>query len=173
MNRDFLKGLLIDDDNINAIMAEIGKEIQAYKSEIEQLRNDIKGKDAIIKNYSTDFEKNVKEEVTKIKNGMLIDNAIKGKFDGMDPLISDLLTSKIDRTKITIDDKGAINGLDDQFTAISEKYKDLFKPKGDTAPNDPNNGGIPGGGTPNGGTDLSKMTYEEYKAFRTKQGKEQ
>lgn len=171
MKREFLKGLGFDEDTINTIMAEYGKDTEGYKNEIATLRNDLEGKEAIIKNYSAEFDNRVNAEVKKINDSIKIDNAIKEKFKDVNPLLSKLLMSQIDKNKITVGEDGKINGLDEQFTSLNDSYKELMKP---VEPNDPKGvpaGGIPAGGTPNTGNSLENLDYEDYVKARKREEK--
>lgn len=176
MKREFLKGLGFDEDTINTIMAEYGKSTEGYKTEIAALQKDVEGKDAIIKNYSAEFDNRVNTEVKKINDSIKIENAIKEKFKDVNPLLSRLLMGQIDKNKITVDTDGKIVGLDDQYTTLTDAYKDLLTPassggNGDNGASNGGAGGIPTGGSPNNGNSLENLDYEAYVKARKKEEK--
>lgn len=177
MKREFLKGLGLDEDTIAAVMSEHGKDIETYKGQVSQLQSDLDGKSAIIENNKTAFDNKVKEEVQKIKNDMLIDNSINDKFKDVPDLAKELLMDKIDRSKISVDDTGKVNGLDDQFNSLSEKFKPLWETQAETKEAEPNNPPVTNSGLQTGFTPKSAksryegMDYSEYVAARRKEEK--
>lgn len=170
MKREFLKGLGIEEENINYIMAENGKDIESLRAEVQKLEQDIQGKDAIIQNNSANFDNSVNQKVQEIKNSMLIENAVTQKFKDVNPALAELLKMKIDKTKISVSETGQIEGLDEQFTILNETYKDLLKPASGTQVGT-QKGGIPSGGTPGNGTSLENLSYEDYVKARKKEEK--
>lgn len=175
MKREFLKGLGLDDETINTIMAEYGKSTEGYKTEIAALQKDVEGKEAIIKNNSAEFDNRIQAEVKKINDSIKIDNAVKDKFKDVNPLLSNLLMGQIDKSKISIDSEGKIVGLDEQYTTLSTVYKDLLTPtSGGNNENGAHNsgaGGIPTGGSPNNGNSLENLDYDAYVKARKKEEK--
>lgn len=63
----------------------------------------------------------------------------------------DLVSGKVDRSKLKLNEDGTVTGLDEQVKNLKETYKDMFKPdkKGKTPPN------------PEGGNPLA-VTKEEF-----------
>lgn len=63
----------------------------------------------------------------------------------------DLVSGKVDRSKLKLNEDGTVTGLDEQVKSLKETYKDMFKPdkKGKTPPN------------PEGGNPLA-VTKEEF-----------
>ena len=61
--REFLKGLELDKDKIDTIMAEYGKSVQSYKEQIEEL----KGKEESYKENEQSY-KNKIDELSQISN---------------------------------------------------------------------------------------------------------
>ena len=147
MNREFLKSLGIEDENINKIMAEYGKDVNEYKAKAdtlddvksqldtanstikelkknnadnEELQKTIKEHEATIKKQKEEYEKALKD--TKI------DAAIKEALSNSNAKHSDLLVSQIDKTKLVINDDNNVIGLTEQIEALKTTYKDLFSP---------------------------------------------
>lgn len=145
MNREFLKSLGIEDENINKIMAENGKDINEYKAKVEsledvkkqlntanntikelkknnadneELQKTIKEHEATIKKQKEDFAKALKD--TKI------DAAIEKALRDSNAKHGDLLAGKIDRSKILINDDNNVIGLSEQIETLKTSYKDLF-----------------------------------------------
>lgn len=69
----------------------------------------------------------------------------------------DLLSTKIDREKLKIEEGGKVTGLDEQIASYKEVYKDLFVPKIE-------------GRDPNNKTASNKgMTKEQFKTLNYKE----
>lgn len=147
MNREFLKSLGIEDENINTIMAEYGKDVNSYKAKVDTL-NDIKSQldtanktikelkknnadneelQKTIKEHEATIKKQ-KEEYEKALKDTKIDAAIKEALSNSNAKHSDLLVSQIDKTKLVINDDNNVIGLTEQIEALKTTYKDLFSP---------------------------------------------
>lgn len=186
MKRKFLEDLFKDlemEDNvkktvIDSIMTENGNDVNAEKTKLETVKNDLKVKEGVIEDLNLkikkageiDIEALKKEqfelgktegskEVEEFKKTNALKSSIKGAKD------FGLVRSKLDESKIKYekDDKGeyTVSGIDEQIKDVKEKYSFLFED--DNNQNDINLGGSHEG---QGNTDLSKMSYEEYKAYR-------
>lgn len=188
MKRSFLEGLFKDleaEDSIkksiiDSIMTENGNDVNAEKTKLESAKNDLKVKEGLIEELnskikeasSVDIEQIKKEqfdlgkaEGTKEVEDFKKTNALKSSIKGAKDF--DLVYSKLDKEKIKYEknDKGeyTVTGVDEQIKDVKEKYSFLFDEEEGTGNSDINLGGNHQG---NGNTDLSKMSYEEYKAYR-------
>lgn len=166
MKRKFLEDLGLTKEQIDSVMAENGKDIEAEKekvtttvAELEDIKNQLKEANSTI----TDLKKNnadneslqtkVKEYEDTIKTqkadyeakvrNLTLDSAIEKALSKAGAKHIDLLSTKIDREKLKIEEGGKVIGLDEQITSYKETYKDLFVPK--IEGRDPNN---KGGGKP-------------------------
>ena len=147
MKREFLKELKIDDDLIDKIMAENGKDITREQEkigekdkEIELISSQLKEADKAIKSYKEmDIEnikksadsweakaKQLEEEKTALKN----EYALKSAIDNTNCIDSDVLMKIIDRENLKFQDDKII-GLDEQIASIKEAKAYLFKSDND------------------------------------------
>lgn len=166
MKRKFLEDLGLTKEQIDSVMDENGRDIEAEKekaatttAELEDVKNQLKEANSTI----TDLKKNnadnealqvkVKEYEDTIKalkgdyeakvRNLTLDSAIEKALSNAGAKHIDLLSTKIDREKLKIEEGGNVSGLDEQITSCKETYKDLFIPK--IEGRDPNN---TGGGKP-------------------------
>ena len=187
MKRSFLENLFKDLDAedsvkksiIDTIMDENGNDVNAEKTKLESVKNDLKVKEGLIEELNTKIKENDSVDIEKIKKEQFDlgkaegskeveefkkTNALKSSIKGAKDF--DLVYSKLDKDKIKYekDDKGeyTVSGIDEQIKDVKEKYSFLFEDESNQN-TDINLGGSHQGG---GSTDLSKMSYEEYKAYR-------
>lgn len=136
MNRTFLKGLGLEQEVIESIMAEYGRNIESLNTQITDLTaqnrtvtESLEAFDGIdveeLKNRAETI-KNEYEE--KIKN-MTLDSAIEKILTSSKAKHTSLLSGKFDKSKLTIEKDGTIKGLDEQLASIKESYNDLFVPE--------------------------------------------
>lgn len=160
MKRKFLEDLGLTKEQIDSVMAENGKDIETEKekvtatvAELEDIKNQLKEANSTI----TDLKKNnadnealqtkVKEYEDAIKTqkadyeakvrNLTLDSAIEKALSKAGAKHIDLLSTKIDREKLKIEEGGKVIGLDEQIASYKETYKDLFVPK--IEGRDPNN----------------------------------
>ena len=105
------------------------KDLKKNNADNEELQKTIKQHEDTIKTLKTDSE-------TKIRN-LTLDGAINNALTKAKAKHSDLLSSKIDRDKLVINEDGTVTGLDEQIKSCKETYKDLFEVTlgGKTPPN--------------------------------------
>jgi SMC interacting uncharacterized protein involved in chromosome segregation len=162
MKREFLEKLELEKDVIDQIMAEHGKDIEGFKSQVETLKTSESGLKAQIAERDKDisdlkkasgdsdelkaryeelqskYKADTKSLTEKVQDAQLT-AAIKVAVAATahDP---DIVTAQIDKTKITLNDDGSVKmGLDEQVKSLQESKAFLFK-DGD--------GGKPSGGEP-------------------------
>jgi chromosome segregation ATPase len=153
MKRDFLKNLGLEDEVIDKIMAENGKDIESLKGQVETLKaseTGLKGQIAQRDKDLTDLKKNagdsedlktkyedlqstykaekkaLEEKVTDAQVSAAIKVAVAASAH--DP---DLIVSQIDKTKITLNEDGSVKmGLDEQVKELQGTKAFLFKGEG-------------------------------------------
>lgn len=136
MNRTFLKGLGLEQEAIDSIMAEYGRNIESLNTQIADLTAENKTTSEKLKAFDgvdIDELKNRIQTVTndyedRIKN-MTLDSAIEKALSKANAKHSSLLSTKFDKSKLTIEKDGTIKGLDEQLASIKENYNDLFVPE--------------------------------------------
>ena len=160
MKRKFLEDLGLTKEQIDSIMDENGRDIETEKekgaatlAELEDVKNQLKEANSTI----TDLKKNnadnealqakVKEYEDTIKTqkadyeakvrNLTLDSAIEKALSKAGAKHIDLLSTKIDREKLKVEEGGNVIGLDEQINSYKETYKDLFVPK--IEGRDPNN----------------------------------
>lgn len=171
MNREFLKGLGLDDEAINKTMTEYGKSIESHKqknadlattitdlqgqiaqrdTDLTALKKDAEGSEDL-KTKLSDLQKQYDTDKTayesKIKDTQLnsaLKLALTGKVHD-----ADIVASLIDRGTIELGDDGNVTkGLDEQIASLKESKAFLFTATEDTPPK--LDGVTPGEGTPAG-----------------------
>ena len=160
--REFLKGLELEDDTVDTIMAEFGAQTTANLERITELEGQISGSADLqtqLKTLHTQYDNDTKAlKLANTKN-----SAIFRKFAGLGKA-ADLLMAKVDLDKIIVDDDGKITGgLDDQYESLTNEYKDILGSGSGSG-----DGGLPNGTTPPAGKNPEEMTMEEYIAYRSK-----
>ena len=166
MKRKFLEDLGLTKEQIDSVMAENGKDIESEKekskatiTELEDIKNQLKEANSTIKDLKKnnadnealqakvkEYEDTMKTQKAdyeaKVRN-LTLDSAIEKALHNAGAKHIDLLSTKIDREKLKIEEGGKVTGIDEQIVSFKEIYKDLFIPK--IEGRDPNNSG---GGTP-------------------------
>lgn len=166
MKRKFLEDLGLTKEQIDSVMAENGKDIETEKekatatvAELEDIKNQLKEANSTItdlkknnadnealqtkvKEYEDTIKTQKAEYEAKVRN-LTLDSAIEKALSKAGAKHIDLLSTKIDREILKIEEGGKVSGLDEQIASCKETYKDLFVPK--IEGRDPNN---TGGGKP-------------------------
>lgn len=166
MKRKFLEDLGLTKEQIDRVMDENGKDIEAEKekattatAELEDVKKQLKEANSTItdlkksnadnealqakvKEYEDTIKTQKADYEAKVRN-LTLDSAIEKALSNAGAKHIDLLSKKIDREKLKIETDGKVTGLDEQISAYKESYKDLFIPK--IEGRDPNNNG---GGKP-------------------------
>lgn len=146
MKRDFLKNLGLEDDVVDKIMEENGKDITDLKTKIANLQDDLKVKEGVIETKNTkiselekvdvealktaEYERGKAEgsaEIEKFKFNTALDNALKGAKVKDSKTISGLL----DMEKIKLENEQIV-GLDEQLKTLKESHDYLFDNDGKT-----------------------------------------
>lgn len=149
MKREFLKDLGLEDDVINKIMAENGKEVAVYRAKLDDLNEQIQVKDTTIKQKSdkiSEFEKvdiealkkeqfelgkvEGSKEVENFKKQNAIDKVYESEFevDGKKYKVKDKkgLQGYLDNEKIKYENN-QVTGLVEQFSEIVKTSPYLFE----------------------------------------------
>ncbi|AGK98173.1 phage scaffolding protein [Clostridium pasteurianum] len=149
---------------------EINTQNETYKTQVGTLNGQLK-----------DFEKAAKGnedllaqiETMKTDNEALngkikditLDSAIKLGLVNNNAKYADLLTGKIDKSKLQLGDNGSVIGLDEQIKGLQEGYKDLFQSTVNPSP-----GANPAGGGDPVKTDFRNASKEDYQKEMGKYG---
>ena len=136
--REFLKGLDLDTETINTIMAEYGKNFTELKEERDKLKDENKSlKSEVEESKKLDIEAIKKEqfdlgkeEGTKELETFKKSIALKDALKSTKAKDINLLSKLIDNEKINYEEKDGrfeITGLDDQITEIKKSHDYLFE----------------------------------------------
>ncbi|EAD4272534.1 scaffolding protein [Listeria monocytogenes] len=188
MQREYLKGLGLEDEVINKVMAENGKDITAAKqqlSEVEAERDGLKSqltqrdkdiddlkKDSgtseelkkqieDLQQKNTDLESNYQSEIAETKKNSAIELALASAKAKNPKAVRALL----DNNKLELTDEG-LKGLDEQLGALQESDAYLFAQESENvAPK----WGINGNQTNNNPTSksLADYSYQELADLKT------
>lgn len=192
MKREFLKDMKLTDEQIDAIMAENGKDVNGLKEQVDSLTTekdslqsqlterdtqlkDLKGKAKDSDELTAEIDKlqkankEAKEkyeaDLTAQQKSFLVDKALTNAGARNAKAVSSLL----DLDSVEVKD-GQLTGLDDQLKALRESDGYMFKE--DPQPNEPQPQGgvrITGGQPkpePAPKIDMAHASYQEIKEFK-------
>ncbi len=121
--REFLKGLELDSETTDTIMAEYGKNIQGLKEERDSLKEQLKGfenSDSTIKSLTSerdDYKSKYEEELGKRTS---IENCIKVKEAKIDDKFKDFVISEVSKL---VDEKTDFDAALKGFVEKNPQYK--------------------------------------------------
>lgn len=167
MNREFLKGLGLEDDAIDKVMAEHGKTVNATKQELTNVTTDRDGlkeqlteRDTQLEKLSKVDAKGLQAEIERLKGEnatQAFDFSLEKALTGAKVRNPKALKALLDSDVLKLDgDK--ILGLDGQLEAIKESDPYLFESEEAPTP-PPNTPNIVAGGNPKGGS--ASLTKEQ------------
>ena len=150
MKRTFLKDLGLDDEVIDKIMAENGKDIEAHKGNndrltadldtktkehnealalIEQLKGENAGNEKL-QNSIKDYEAKI-ATLTAENEQLKVDKAVEVALLGSNAKASDIdylmFKLKQDHKEITLDENGKVKGIDDIISGLKTSYANNFE----------------------------------------------
>ena len=164
MNRDFLKGLGLEDDAIDSIMKEHGKAVNATKQELESVTTDRDGlktqltdRDKQLETLSKVDAKGLQAEIERLKGEnatQAFNFSLEKALTGAKVRNPKAVKALLDTEAIKLDGDKLLN-LDSQLEALKASDSYLFEAEQAAPP--PNTPNIVAGGNPNGGsTTLTK-----------------
>ena len=137
--RDFLKGLDLDKETIDTIMAEHGKLITEAKEKTQDLENKVKDYESKIEELSSKAEDNTKiqEELDNLKKS-IAENEAKAKAKAEDDALTKNITSAFGDKKfvneytknaIISDIKTALKDSNNAGKSVKDLFEELTKDK--------------------------------------------
>lgn len=137
--RDFLKGLDLDKETIDTIMAEHGKLITEAKEKTQDLENKVKDYESKIEELSSKAETNTKiqEELDNLKKS-IAENEAKAKAKAEDDALTKNITSAFGDKKfvneytknaIISDIKTALKDSNNAGKSVKDLFEELTKDK--------------------------------------------
>ena len=152
MKRKFLEDMGLTKEQIDSIMDENGKDVNAAKGDLEQVKTELKqtkgqlterdqqietlktsaGDNDGLKQQIADLQEQNKQKdrdhQEEIKN-LRLDAAIRSAI-GDSAQDADLVSGLIDKAKLLLSDDGKVTGLEEQVKALKENKAFLFKDEG-------------------------------------------
>ena len=136
MKREFLEGLGLEKEDIDKIMAENGKDIEADKTKTTALQKSLDDANKTIKGYkdmdidaikksATDWEEKAKQ-AEKALEETRIESALDKALSETQTIDTDLLKKVLDREAILFKD-GKFTGLNEQIEGLKKDKPYLFK----------------------------------------------
>lgn len=143
MKRDFLKNLGLEDEVIDKILDENGKDTTALKTQITNLKEEISVKDGVIESKKSKISELEKVDVEALKTAeyergkaegsakiteFKKQNAIEKALSGYKAKDTSIISKMLDLSKVEFNDKFEIvKGLEEQITPIKESHDYLFE----------------------------------------------
>ena len=121
--REFLKGLELEKETIDTIMAEYGKNVTQYKEEVEKYKNQINGFETEISEYKNtidELNKTIEEDKTNLENLQTVTNENKDLKAQLQ--MSDSNVKKEFSKFVTTEVMAQVNDEND-FATVLENYK--------------------------------------------------
>lgn len=113
-------------DEVNTAKGQLETQVAERDKQLKDLKAQV-GDNEELKTKIGDMEKENKAQKEKYEaeiKDLKLDSAIRTKL--ADTKYPDLLASKIDKEKLTLNADGTVIGIDEQVTALKSTYKDLF-----------------------------------------------
>lgn len=119
---------VVSKDEYNTVVdakAQLAKDVKARDKQLEDLKKagsveDLKNQLEAAQEANKKAKKEHDAEIANMKYDTAIEKALE------DATYPDLLSGKIDRTKLKLNDDGSVTGLDEQVKVLKETYKDQF-----------------------------------------------
>lgn len=120
--REFLKGLDLDSDTIDTIMAEHGKLVTKDKEKIQDLQSKLDKANKDLEASGKDVDAKVKEALDAERKNYEVKMELNGKVHNVD-----VTMGQLDLSKIVMDENGKIkSGLKEQVDALKKSDSYLF-----------------------------------------------
>lgn len=185
MKRKFLEDLGLTKEQIDSVMAENGADIEAEKAKTTEVNNKLENADKQLKEANStieslkksnfnneelqtkvnEYENTIKTQKadyeSKVKN-LTFDSAIEKALVKAKAKYPELLSSKIDKSKLLIAADGVVSGIDEQVKTLTESFADMFIASGGTGSVPGKSNGF-GGSSSSLGASLGKQRAEQSK----------
>lgn len=114
-------------NSLSETKKQLEADVKTRDKQLDELKKagsveDLKKQLADAQEANTKAKNEYDEKIANLKYDTAIEKALSGAQH------PELMSVKIDRTKLKIKDDGTIDGLDDQVKGLKETYKDMFKP---------------------------------------------
>ncbi len=185
MKTEFLKEMGLEQEQIDKIMAENGRDVEKYKTaaetskaELDGLKTQLSERDKQFKELqaSTGDNATLKEQLTALEaankeqkaafeqqmQDLRFQTALETELIKANVIDADLVGVKLDRAKIKLNDDGTLTGLSEQLEGLKTNYSFLFKQQ--QAP--VITGAEPAGKTKPVDKPVEQMTYSEMMAYK-------
>ena len=129
--REFLKGLDLDKETIDTIMAEHGKLLTGLKEKTEALQGQIKERDNQIGELKKVDAAGLQAEIQRLQgenSKIIFDTALTNALTGAKAKSTKAVSAMLDVEKLKYEN-GKITGLDEQLEAVKKDHGYLFDVK--------------------------------------------
>lgn len=154
INTEFPKNA-VPKDKYNDISGQLKTANKTIK-DLKKNNADNEALQAKVTEYENTIATQKAEFEEKMKN-ITLDTAIEKALAKANAKHSDLLSVKIDKSKLVVIEEGNVKGLEEQIKALQETYKDLFGSS--ITGREPNNSGTASKGITK--EQFNKMSYKE------------
>lgn len=183
MKRKFLEDLGLTREQVDSIMTENGRDIEAAKSDYETLKQQLDAQAAQMAERDAQLETLKKsagdnEALTKQIAGLQAENtAAKEKYEsdmkelkiitaiklevGESAQDADLVAGLFDKSKLILSEDGKVTGLEEQLKSLKKEKAFLFKEEKPQQPQLKGGKPVEGSGAPPAEKKPSEMTYSE------------
>lgn len=183
MKRKFLEDLGLTREQVDSIMTENGRDIEAAKSDYETLKQQLEAQTAQMAERDAQLETLKKsagdnEALTKQIADLQAENtAAKEKYEsdmkelkiitaiklavGESAQDADLVAGLFDKSKLILSEDGKVTGLEEQLKSLKKEKAFLFKEEKPQQPQLKGGKPVEGSGAPPAEKKPSEMTYSE------------
>lgn len=183
MKRKFLEDLGLTREQVDSIMTENGRDIEAAKSDYETLKQQLEAQTAQMAERDAQLETLKKsagdnEALTKQIADLQAENtAAKEKYEsdmkalkiitaiklavGESAQDADLVAGLFDKSKLILSEDGKVTGLEEQLKSLKKEKAFLFKEEKPQQPQLKGGKPVEGSGVPPAEKKPSEMTYSE------------
>lgn len=183
MKRKFLEDLGLTREQVDSIMTENGRDIEAAKSDYETLKQQLEAQTAQMAERDAQLETLKKsagdnEALTKQIADLQAENtAAKEKYEsdmkelkivtaiklvvGESAQDADLVAGLFDKSKLILSEDGKVTGLEEQLKSLKKEKAFLFKEEKPQQPQLKGGKPVEGNGAPPAEKKPSEMTYSE------------
>lgn len=185
MKTEFLKEMGLEQEQIDKIMAENGRDVEKYKTaaetskaELDGLKTQLSERDKQFKELqaSTGDNATLKEQLTALEaankeqkaafeqqmQDLRFQTALETELIKANVVDADLVGVKLDKSKVKLNEDGTLTGLSEQLEGLKTNYSFLFKQQ--QAP--VITGAEPAGKTKPVEKPVEQMTYSEMMAYK-------
>ena len=118
-------------NEVNELKNNLQDQLTERDNQLKELSKSVKGNEELLTQIKElqNANKETSEMYEKKIRDLRLDNEIKLKLKESKAKYEDLLITKFDRDKLTINEDGTVSGLDEQLATLQSSYKEMFGEK--------------------------------------------